>query len=261
MLKVTCVVLNLLLISYAAEIKSEDDEPLPPGVITCQIDNNPHRDECIKESIQDLLPKLTNGMSSLHIPPIDPYFIEETEIDFKQAPVIFGSGVGKNIRIYGASQATIHSLKTDITKTDIEAEFKVSLPLTLVEGFYKGEGRFNTFKLKSKGYFNATATDITSIFKIKGKFEQIKGNVYLRITDVDLDPKFSNIKLFASGLFPDPELNRVMLELVNQYLPLINKEIIDDTKNVWEPLLLKEANKFLLNVPVNKILYYSQDSA
>lgn len=35
--------------------------------------------------------------------------------------------------------------------------FKAYVPQSMVEGYYKGEGRYNGLKIKSKGFFNITA--------------------------------------------------------------------------------------------------------
>lgn len=45
-----------------------------------------------------------------------------------------------------------------ITKNHISAMFKVYFPESYAEGYYHGEGRFNNLKLKSKGFFNVTAS-------------------------------------------------------------------------------------------------------
>lgn len=48
--------------------------------------------------------------------------------------------------------------RTKITKDHISTMIKAYVPQSLVEGFYRGEGRFNNLKIKSKGYFNVTAS-------------------------------------------------------------------------------------------------------
>lgn len=48
--------------------------------------------------------------------------------------------------------------RTKITKTHISTVIKAYIPESFVEGFYRGEGRFNNIKIKSKGYFNASAS-------------------------------------------------------------------------------------------------------
>lgn len=50
--------------------------------------------------------------------------------------------------------------RTKITKDHISAMFKAYVPQSFVEGYYRGEGRFNNLKIKSKGYFNVTASKL-----------------------------------------------------------------------------------------------------
>lgn len=83
---------------------------LAAGTITCQIDS-PDRDECIKEAIQDMLPKLVNGMESLRIPPIDPYRVESQSMTFRRGDSFAATGTIRKTNIYGASNAKITDVK------------------------------------------------------------------------------------------------------------------------------------------------------
>lgn len=56
-------------------------------------------------------------------------------------------------------------------------------------------------------------------------------------------------------------VDRVTLEFVNQYWPFLVREIMPQAKTTIEPILIAEANKFLLHVPIRKMLYYGEDSA
>lgn len=54
---------------------------------------------------------------------------------------------------------------------------------------------------------------------------------------------------------------RVSNEFVNQYWPVLYKEMIQETREIWEPIFIREANKMTLNVPFRTFMYYSEDSA
>lgn len=41
----------------------------------------------------------------------------------------------------------------------MKTEVDVFFPRVHLEGLYKGEGRFNDFKMNSKGYFNVTMSE------------------------------------------------------------------------------------------------------
>jgi len=261
MLKIFAVALCVAFVAAAPQSEIEDDDfELPAGTITCQIDS-PDRDECIKEAIQDMLPKLTNGLESLRIPPIDPYVVESQSMTVRRGDSFSASGTIRKVNIYGASKAKILDVKTKITKDRISTVMKAYVPSSIVEGFYRGEGRFNGLKVKSKGYFNVTATDVNLTSKTEGKIITVNGKEYVNLTRFDVTPRFGDLKVFATGIFPDPELNRVTLEFVNQYWPFMVREIMPQAKKTIEPIMIKEANKFLLHVPIRKMLYYGDDSA
>ncbi|XP_031616969.1 uncharacterized protein LOC116336905 [Contarinia nasturtii] len=250
----------VLFVAFVAADTQDDDFQLPAGTITCQIDS-PDRDECIKEAIQDMLPKLNNGLVGLRIPPIDPYKIESQTLNFRRGENFVATGTIRKANVHGASKAKITDVKTKITKTHISTQIKAIVPESTVEGYYRGEGRFNGLKIKSKGYFNVTATDISLVSRTEGDIIEVNGKEYVKITKFDVSPQFGDLKVFATGLFPDPELNRVTLEFVNQYWPFMVKEMMPQARATIEPLLIDEANKFLLHVPIRKMLYYGEDSA
>lgn len=80
------------------------------GIITCQIDS-PHRDGCIKEAINDMIPKLANGMESLNIPPLDPFLLERTSFKHNRGTVLNVSGEVRKVKVYGGSKAVLKDVK------------------------------------------------------------------------------------------------------------------------------------------------------
>lgn len=45
---------------------------------------------------------------------------------------------------------------TEITEDSMTTEIDAFFPRLLIEGLYKGEGRYSTFKVNAKGYFNVS---------------------------------------------------------------------------------------------------------
>lgn len=108
---------------------------------------------------------------------------------------------------------------------------KAFIPQSYMDGFYRGEGRFNDIKVKSKGYFNVNASkiefidlkwefklnivfflrsstaDITVVTRTEGDIITVNGKEYLKLTKFDCSPQFGDLKVNATGLFPDPELS------------------------------------------------------
>lgn len=49
--------------------------------------------------------------------------------------------------------------------------------------------------------------------------------------------------------------DRFVVEVMNQYWPYMYKMVVVETQSVWEPVFLRDINKFLLHVPIRKLLY------
>jgi len=259
MLKLWALALCVAFVNAASLPEIEvGDVDLPVGTITCQIDT-PHRDECVKEAIQDMLPKLANGIENLQIPPIDPYYLENFPLEAVRGESFSAAGTVRKLLIRGASSAVVNDVKLKITKNHISAMFKVYFPESYAEGYYSGEGRFNNLKLKSKGFFNITASNSSSVARTEGDIITVNGKEYLKLTKFDFIPHFGSLKVYATGLFPDPELNRVTLEFINQYWPFLVREMTPIVQKQLEPFMLEQANKFLLQVPLRKMLYYGEE--
>lgn len=60
----------------------------------------------------------------------------------------------KNVRSYGFSTITVKDVRSELTDETLDIEVDVAFPKIDMEGNFKGQGSFNTFVLKTKGYFN-----------------------------------------------------------------------------------------------------------
>lgn len=76
---------------------------------------------------------------------------------FDNPIVLLSSLVLKNFKIAGLSKTTVKSVKSDFGQNSMNAEIEISIPQVVVEGLYKGEGRYTNIRVAPKGYFNLTA--------------------------------------------------------------------------------------------------------
>jgi len=227
-----------------------------PG-ISCQIDSS-SRDECLKGSIQDVLPKLQNGIENLNIPPIDPYTIDERTYEYKRGD-IYGRLSLKSGTVQGVSKAEIKDVRTEINDNNMSAELDVFVPRIHAEGLYKGSGKISSYKSNSKGLYNITLIDVASTIKLKGVFVTKNGQQHLRIVNIDVIPVIGDFKVDITGISPDPQLNQLRLDFINQYWPLIYRDIVPQTKDIWGPIVINRINAFLSRVPFQSLLHYGKD--
>lgn len=50
--------------------------------------------------------------------------------------------------------------------------------------------------------------DINLVSRTEGDIITVDGKEYLKLTRFDVSPQFGDLKVFATGLFPDPELSK-----------------------------------------------------
>uniref|UniRef100_A0A182MKW2 Haemolymph juvenile hormone binding protein n=1 Tax=Anopheles culicifacies TaxID=139723 RepID=A0A182MKW2_9DIPT len=230
---------------------------LPVFMEICYRDS-PVLGSCIKNSIQRMLPEMTAGIEAFGFPGLDPYETKSTYIDYKRNQMSASLHV-KNAKTYGMSKARILDVRASATDKFLNLAVDVHFPEIVMEGYFKGEGRFNSIKLASKGYFNNTMTDVTTTWMMSGHVKERNGEEYLEIETFDMAPEVASMKIYATGLFPDPELNQVALEFVNQYWPMFYKELLPNSRQVWEPEMVALVNKIFLNVPYRRLLPKQQE--
>lgn len=121
-----------------------------------------------------------------------------------------------------------------------------------------------------------------------GHFVERDGEQYLQLDHFDLDIAMDDFQFYATGIFPDADLSecdlcvlevafrtlslitsvslliysyhtdRMAVQFMNQYWRFVYQEILPETKNVWEPMLVKESNAFLASMPLKTMLYYGE---
>lgn len=86
-----------------------------------------------------------------------------------------------------------------------------------------------------------------------GRTSERNGETYMTLEKFDLSPEIGQLKMYIEGLFPDPALNQVANELINNnWRPMMDVSI-EMTKKMYEPLLLEYTNAFFGVVPFRKM--------
>lgn len=54
------------------------------------------------------------------------------------------------------------------------------------------------------------ADDVQNKIIIKGKTVERNGEIYMKMNSFDMKPNIGNLVIYATGMFPDPELSRLI---------------------------------------------------
>lgn len=76
----------------------------------------------------------------------------------------------------------------------------------------------------------------------------------MMIKRLDVKPKIENLYIYATGVFPDPDLNTFALEFLNQVWRELYEQVFVQTKQIWEPIAVDVFNKIFGRVPFRRLM-------
>lgn len=104
-----------------------------------------------------VMPTFKDGYPKLGIAPFDPLLVKKAYFEYKQSDLL-ATLTAKNTKVHGMSGAEVLEVRSNLTDTSLDLELDIRFPKVLMDGSYKGEGRINDYKLKSRGSFNVTCS-------------------------------------------------------------------------------------------------------
>ncbi|XP_070504275.1 protein takeout-like [Chironomus tepperi] len=243
----------IIISSFLVIISTKSIDKLPSSLKVCRY-QDPVRDECIRDSIEYFLSSLHQKPDSIDFPSVEPFVYDTVTFKYNSPNFVQGWFTIQDQKNYGISRAKVINVKSDFTDEEMELQAIVNFPKLFTIGNYKSNISLGVFKIESKGQFNVSMYDVTAKWTIKGKLEQKEGEKYMNIYQFDVLPEAKNMKISASGLFPDQELNKFVNEFFNQHWKLFYQEMIPETRKQWEPLFRDICNKFFSQIPFKKLL-------
>ncbi|EDW57770.1 uncharacterized protein Jhbp13 [Drosophila virilis] len=232
-----------------AEIKYLNGDDLPK----CPADAD-QAGECIKNIMNELIPRLRKGDPDLGIQPYDPFVIDRLSFQYSSGAVSGRISV-RNVKLYGFAEHKIEKVNVKLDGDKVKLRIVSQLPKMNLLGNYKAEMLVNSLQLKPKGNFNVTLFDVENRVVTDGEFYNKDGRRFLRIKDIDVNPKIRDMIIKANGIFPDPELDELALNVANSYWRDIYGIILPETRESWAPIMLRLINEALTHVPIDQFIH------
>lgn len=213
---------------------------LPSYIQVCKRDPNT-LDDCVKNSIDDLRPRMKDGIPELGVPSMDPLFIEEINgLTADNTPI---RATGRNIKVTGASGFKIKKLSVE------SDTLKIKVTVYFDKLHFEGEYSLDVkalLSLQGEGTLVADAVGCTAVLTIIPKVFTVDGQEYMKFKKIIADITIKDYKVELKGLFNgDKTLGKAANDIINQ-----NKgELLRATK----PHLEKTVEKHLLDV-ANKVV-------
>ncbi|XP_073821188.1 uncharacterized protein isoform X2 [Musca autumnalis] len=247
------IVIHTILYSKAAQ------EPLQPqyvrklsdGIPTCPEDNTV--DSCIRDAFNYMIRSSIKGVPELNIPPIDPMRMNKLNVQFSNN-LIRGKAAVRNVSVVGISTAEFKRVHYERKDNDVKLSIHIQLPLLQITGKYRAEVVINNARFSSKGLFNISLIDIDSKSDHYAQLYERDGHTFMSLTGLNLDPTLGDMKIYASGLVPDPALNNALLEIVNSQWRIIYRSVVTSTRSTWQPIVVNYTNNFFSHLPFDLLI-------
>ncbi|XP_062142554.1 protein takeout [Drosophila sulfurigaster albostrigata] len=251
-MNVQCIVVILCLLAYQAYAMPAETKYLNASEFEkCPEDANAAGD-CIAKIINTLLPRLRLGDPELNIPAYDPFLIDKLSFQYSSGAVNGRISV-RNVKLYGIVGIKIQKIDVKRDNNKIQLRIYTHQPNINILGDYKADMHVNQLQLKPKGKFNLTLFDVQTTVNTEGEiYTKDDGKRFLRLIDIEANPKIGDMIIKANGIFPDPELDEIALNVANNYWRDIYGIILPETRKSWVPLLLRLINQALLKVPIDE---------
>ncbi|KAK3912543.1 Protein takeout [Frankliniella fusca] len=183
---------------------------LPEFIPVCAR-NDPALEDCIVKAVDDLRPRLMQGIPELDVPAIDGFKIDE---------VVVGPGssyriVGRNIVVKGLEDFRVFRLKADLDRNTFYVG--VEIPAVRYTGQYTMNIPTPVMRVNGAGNVRGNATNIRANAVLEAKVVKREGKSYYNFKTIDLDVKIGDYKVRLDGLFRDNKiLEDLVLNMINE---------------------------------------------
>uniref|UniRef100_A0A0K8SNB3 Protein takeout n=3 Tax=Lygus hesperus TaxID=30085 RepID=A0A0K8SNB3_LYGHE len=223
------VVVSLCVVAVTGERKK-----LPAELKVCKR-NDPNVNECVKQAIQDAIPRFKDGVPDLGIEQLDPFFLGDIALDKKKHD---GSPVDidlswNDVVITGIKSAKVVSVVADWDHNLVSIESTLTDPID-IKGKYNIDGMMLILPIKGSGDFDCKLEGFKAHIKIHGVPQEVDGKKYMMVDRMvftfDTKHAFIDHKNLFNG-------DKILGDAMNAFLNENWRDIVDELKPAIEAAL------------------------
>ncbi|XP_072932586.1 circadian clock-controlled protein daywake-like [Epargyreus clarus] len=203
--------------------------------------------QCLKESIQAVLPVFTRGIPSLGISTLDPFHVDRVDLEMPGGLNIeFKEGQSK-----GLSRCVIDSASTNEDKYNVILHCNFT-----IKGRYRSHGRMLMFPVDGQG----DATIICKNIQIECSFKLDRidqnGQKHFQVKEYDVKHSYEGQVFYKiTNLFKgNPEISNMVLDFMNRNWRTVAEEFGDPIVNFGIEKIFFNIRKFIDTVPIDQII-------
>ncbi|XP_069682345.1 protein takeout-like isoform X2 [Periplaneta americana] len=220
---------------------------LPPYLKVCHRSDS-RLQECLKNSINNVLRNIKNGSTELGLKSLDPLdvpFLEMTQ-DNGNATIHIEF---KNVRFEGLSNTNVTSVKANIEEHKLEITSR--LPYLDIMGNFNAEGGVLSFPISAQGVFHVNTTDVIVVLIVY----YVPSNLYLAVERLTIDLIPSGITYdFDKYLDGDNKLGEAMNVFLNENSHEVFSAMKPQIVDMFSQVMTDVSDKVLHNFPADILL-------
>lgn len=213
---------------------------IPPYIKVCQR-NDPNVDKCIMNSVEELRPKMIDGIPELDVPGIEPLSLGQIALARGPQGAKL-TAVVNDVKVNGPSNFVIEELKSDLDNNRFD--FKLLLPKLDFNGKYKMDIQVLLLRLQGRGNITGTFRDYACNVTMRGHKEKRGDEEYLRFDPFKVKLRVGQSSIYLTNLFDgDPVLGPATNRVINENSNVFLEEIRPVLERSLGELFTEMANK------------------
>ncbi|XP_064107485.1 protein takeout-like [Macrobrachium nipponense] len=219
----------------------------------CRVGRKVALNDCLKQTLEDLRPRLLTGIPELGLPQLEPMKIQN--LVFRQGDgAVTVESTFTDVTVTGLSKFTTNLIDADPTTNTLQVG--LNIPQLKIVGKYTLNGRVFILAINGDGPFNALLNDV----KVTGHgnvgvVRSASGTEHLRISGTRIDFAIDRLNIKLENLFNgDPILGQTVNHFLNQNSQEILKDLKPEVSRQLGVLVERVMNDALSQLPVDSFL-------
>ncbi|XP_075228754.1 uncharacterized protein LOC142328702 [Lycorma delicatula] len=226
--------------------------------------DDPQLNKCIKNVIQQIVPKLKSGVPELDIPPLDPMVMDVLRFSYRSS-MLGGDTVVRNVGIQRLSTIKVIEARARLNNPEkFYLEFDAHYDRLESSGHYELVGNIAKIPINSHGLFNISLYDVNFMYVVKGNLiTGDDGLQYMKLNKfqyLNTNRGIGSIKLSATNLVErNPFLNMFAIKFLNQFWKPISRELLPIIDPMVDRFTTDFFNNIFLRIPYDMLLPKSRN--
>ncbi|XP_022909010.1 circadian clock-controlled protein daywake-like [Onthophagus taurus] len=226
--------------------------PLPSYVNVCKR-FDPEIAKCWKKTFEGLIPHLVKGIPEFKVPPIEPFFIDNLQLNLGNGTTIRFVADLTNVTCFGIQDVKVVSVEPNYKTLTIKLDLIFSK--LVMKALYKANGRILLFRFDSAGNFDGEFKQVyVKAFYQLETYEKDKIE-HIRIKHSTHDVDVKSMSLYLHNLFKNnPEITASVNRVINDNIHILYKDFKPLLQRTIGGIITDYANRAYSQYSFNTLL-------